>query len=121
MAQSDTRHRLVYGKKKADAKAGNPTSNVEMVIGDETIKCRPVLDGLTILEFANIPQAEEGEELSPEEAQEAARGILNLFEAAVVDYGKFKAAIRKAGVEIDELGEMAGDLVEAYTAERPTQ
>lgn len=119
MPQSDKRHRLVYGKKNGDA--GNPTSNIELVIGDEKIKCRPVLDGLTILEFANIPQAEEGEELSAEDAQLAAKGIINLFEAAVVDYPKFRAAVRKAGIEIETLGEMAGDLVEAYTAERPTQ
>lgn len=129
MPQSDQRHRLVYGKPKAtrlkEAKeqkaAGNPTSSVEMNIGGVVIKCRRVLDGLTVLEFANIPQAEEGEELSQEDAQLAALGILNLFKAAVVDYPKFQTAVRDAELEIEELGQMAGDLVEAYTADRPTE
>lgn len=119
MPQSDTRHRLVYEKKAK--KAGNPTSNVEMRIGDKTIKCRPVLDGLTILEFANIPQAEEGEELSAEDAQLAASAILSLFKSAVVNWDQFQKAVRENEIEIEQLGEMAGDLVEAYTADRPTE
>lgn len=129
MPQSDTRHRLVYGKPKAErdklAKAekaaGNPTSAIEMNIGGTPIKCRRVLNGLVILEFANIPQAEEGEELSQEDAQAAAKAILNLFRSAVVDWPKFEKAVAEAELEMDDLGQMAGDLVEAYTADRPTE
>lgn len=115
MSTSDKRRKLVYGKKKA----GNPTAKFDLTIGEEEIKIRPVVDGLTILEFTEIPQAEEGEELSEEDARLASKKLLQFFRRVVVDYDAFSEAVAASGVEIEELGQMAADLVEAYT-ERPT-
>lgn len=115
-SRSDQRRKLVYGKKKA----GNPTSPIDLEIGGVKIPVRPVVDGVTILEFTNIASPEEGVELTEEEGREAAQALLGFFQNVVLDFPAFKDACRDGGVDIEELGRIASDLIEAYT-DRPTQ
>lgn len=109
-------------------RAGNKTSSIELVIGTTKFKCHPVIDGITLLEFAQLagglggdpdnPDAEV--ELDAAQSTEAAGAILDLLRATIVDYPKFKDFVKKHGIEVETLGEYAAELVGLYT-DRPQQ
>jgi hypothetical protein len=96
------------------------------------IQCRPVLDGLTLMQFTEAVSLVSGLEeqvaaglLSDQEAAQAgmaaASSFLVLLRAVVVaeEWPKFENAVKEQGIQLDSLAEIAGWLVEQYS-DRPT-
>lgn len=105
-------------------RAGNPTSSVQFTIGDEAFDCRPVIDGLTLLSFAELAGQLTGDDENGEEADTAAAvagagALVGLFRDTIIDYDRFAKFVKANSVELEQLGEIAAWLVEAYT-DRPT-
>lgn len=132
MTTSDKPRRLAFElPAKKQKTAGNQTSSVELVIGTHKFKCRPQIDGITLLEFAAIAtnlgidaSADENApepEMSTEQSVEAAGAILELLKSTIIDYEAFRKFVKDNSIGVEDLGEYAGELVKAYTDERPTQ
>lgn len=130
MTTSDQPRRLAFELPK---KAGNKTSSVVLELGPHKFKCKPEVDGITLLEFAalagKLGDGEDGEDdgegnfvpnISAADSAEAAGAILQLLQTCIVEYDKFAAVCKDNSVGIELLGEMAAGLVEQYT-DRPTQ
>lgn len=119
------------GKKKGKAKR-----TVEIRFGQHRFPCRPSLDGISLLEFAQalsgIADMDDDDDLdesllSAEEQAErmktfmsAASTLVDLLETVVIDYPKFRAFVREHGIDIETISEVAGDVLGAYT-NRPTE
>lgn len=131
---SDKPRRLVYDLPTTPAPMGNEHSSVAINIGGTTFPCHPTVDGLTILSFAQLAgqsaEMQEIEELgdlaTEEQKQEAAvrsaqsaAKMVELLQTAIIDYPAFEAFVKKHRLDFDFIGQLAGDLVEAY-ASRPT-
>lgn len=106
-------------------RAGNPTSSIEFTLGTETFECKRVIDGLTLLEFAQIAGSLTGDidEDDPESVRAASAGagaLKDLLSDTIIDYSRFEKFVRANSVDLETLGEIAGWLVEAYS-DRPTQ
>lgn len=122
------------GTKKS--KKGKSKRTVEIRIGTTRFPCRPTLDGLSLLEFAQalsgISDLDDDddvdeESLSPEEQAErmktfmsAANTLVDLLKLVIVDYDRFREFVRDNGIDIELIAEMAGDVLGAYTS-RPTE
>lgn len=90
------------------------------------IRCIPEIDGLTLLEFAELAGGigDDADEMSAADAAKGASAIVGILRTAVVpeDWDRFEAAVKQPGavVDLEGLSEVASWLVEQYT-ERPTE
>lgn len=95
---------------------------------EKDIRCIPELDGLTLLEFAELAgglDSSDGAELSASDAAKGAGAIKGLLRQAILpeEWPRFEKAVKTPGavVDLEGLAEIATFLVEAYTEERPTE
>lgn len=97
-------------------------SRIELVVNDVKVPCKPVLDGLTLLEFAGATASADSDGDDPAAQAAAAIAVLDFLKTSVLDWKLFSDTIRAedSGVGAEELAEMAGWLVEQYV-ERPTK
>lgn len=123
-------YKLPKGKGKKD-----PHSSVSIRIGTTSFRCRPAIDGITLLEFADALssarsvvaedtelEAVEGED-SPGDAQAglaAAKTMIGILEECILDYPAFRKFVRDNGLDVEFVMGVAGDLISAYT-DRPTE
>jgi hypothetical protein len=118
---SDKPRRLAFELPNA---LGNAHSGVSITIGDRVFKCRPVIDGITLLEFGQLAAGAvsdgDAENMDPAQAAAYSTALIDFLRNTIVDYDSFRAFVRDNSVDIDMLGDIAGKLVEEYTA-RPTQ
>lgn len=120
MTNSDQPRRLAF---ELPDRIGNPTSSVKFTLGEHEFDCRPDLDGITLLEFAQMAgdaADPDGEGMSPEQAAAYSGAILGFLQTCITDYPRFRGVVREYGVSVDTLGTIASELIESYTA-RPTQ
>lgn len=89
---------------------------IEFDLNDQTFKCRPALQGATLLEFVSKADGESG--------GAAAGALYGFFQDAMeeAEYKRFRDYLNSPDliIEMDTIGEIATWLVEEYTA-RPTQ
>jgi hypothetical protein len=98
---------------------GAPVEDVEpleFTLFEETFKCRPQLQGATLLTYSK--------RFASEDLAEVNAAFLDFFESALKteSYKAFKAVIESEDkiVNIETLGEIAEWLIEEYT-DRPTE
>lgn len=88
---------------------------LDFTLNGETYNCKPAIQGGTLLAFVADADSDQG--------GKAASALYGFFEKALVpeDYTRFSAMLEDSDVIVDLnlLGEIAGWLVEEYTA-RPT-
>lgn len=102
---------------------GKRRPRVEFVLNDRTVRCVPTIDGLTLLEFAELAgrfAADDSEgQITDADAVAGAIAIRELLKRAIVpdDWGIFADAIRDPGneVDIEGLAEISAWLVEQYS------
>ncbi len=89
---------------------------IEFDLNDQTFKCRPALQGATLLEFVAKADGESG--------GAAAGALYGFFQDAMEEeeYTRFRNYLNSPDliIEMETIGEIASWLVEEYTA-RPTQ
>jgi hypothetical protein len=124
---SDKPRRIAFELPAKAGTAGNKTSSITLELGPHKFKCKPEIDGITLLEFAALAgkmdtgdDEEAAANISPADSAEAAGAILQLLRVCIIDFDGFSAVIKEHSVDIELLGEMAAKLVEQYT-DRPTQ
>lgn len=86
---------------------------VSLRINGTDFPCEDEIDGLTLLGFIAALQVENPQAL--------ATGLTNFLQVTVVDYPAFEKFVKDNKIDLEQLTEIAGSLVEVYTGERPTQ
>lgn len=120
MTTSDKPREVAFALPK---KAGNKTSSVVLKLGTTKFECRRVIDGISLLNFAQLAGKLESDdpdhEASASESAEAAGAILTLLRKVIIDWPRFEKFVAENDIEVEQLGEYAAGLVEQYT-DRPT-
>lgn len=100
--------------------------SVAIVISGTRFPCRPVLDGISLLEFAQVITSAADLVEGDDDAAESAEGIaaigalLDMLKICIIDFPKFKAFVRENGLDIEFITTIATDLLGEYTG-RPTE
>lgn len=99
---------------------GPKRTNVVLTLNGETIKCKSSMDGLAVLDFSAVAALAESEDAG--EQAKAAGAVKSFLQEAVLEWDKFEAVVKAedSGIGPEELGEVAGWLIEQYV-ERPTE
>lgn len=95
-------------------------SSVQFELNGTWIKCKTSMDGLAVLDFSALAALGESE-IASEQAQ-AAGAVKGFLQNAILDWKEFEKIVQAedSGVGPEELGEIAGWLIEQYV-ERPTE